>query len=73
MQEITTKATALGRLRATACAAEGCETFAELATVALVRQFLRKGRRADAKRLLAAYLERYPRTGKIIALQRQVL
>ena len=72
MQEITTKEAAVAKLRATACAVEGCDSFAELATVALVRQFLKKGRRADARRLLGAYLEQHPRTPKIAGLQQEL-
>ena len=48
-----------------ACEVEGCRSFAELATVVLVRQFVKKGRRADGHRLVAAYLTKHPKTTKI--------
>jgi hypothetical protein len=60
------------QLRARACAVGGCTSFAELATVSLVRQFLRKGRRQDARRILRAFLQRHPSTPLVAELVRAI-
>jgi len=62
--------TELENIKLVASAVGNCTTFAELTAVALVNQFLRKGRRSDARRLLTSYLKKHGPTPRIAALLR---
>jgi hypothetical protein len=56
------------RLKALACRIDGAGSFAELAALALARQFVKRGRPRDARRVLAAFLQRHGASPRVEAL-----
>jgi hypothetical protein len=54
-----------GAIKDLACRVAGCDSFPELAALALARRFAACGRRLDARRVLKAYLRQNPSTPRI--------
>ena len=60
----------ISRIRKVATECCPFQSFAELTTVSLACQFLRRGRRADARQLLLSYLHCHPSTSRVAAALR---
>lgn len=46
------------------------KSFAELAAIVVACQYLKKGRRQDARRILMSYLKKHPSTSRVAAALR---
>lgn len=55
-----------------ACEAGQFESFAELTALVMARQYVKKGRKQDARRILLSFLKKHPATLKVTETLKQI-